>query len=148
MPATAAPRVPPGDRVGSADSPADRRHPAGRRDPRTDELSPAMRRAKELAGQPPTPAARRHVKVPRLAPRSRLTSLPQPAGAERRADFLALAAVRIGATAAEVAAGRAAGAAMKAKLAALRAAKAAPQAPTPARPVSPRVARAAAPAAA
>ena len=115
--------------------------PTGRRDPRANDLSPAMRRAKAAAGEAAAPARHRHVSVPRLAPKSRLTSLAKPAE-ERRADFLALAAVRIGATAAEVAAGRAAGAAMRDRIAALRAAKAVPApagtlpfvAPRPARP--------------
>ena len=116
--------------------------PAARRDPRADDLSPAMRRAKELAGdrvRDEMPAANRHVKVPRLASRARLTSLPRPSAEERKVDFIALTAVRIGATAAEVAAGRAAGEAMRAKLAALRAAKAAPPAvqATPLRPARP-----------
>ena len=120
MPATAPTRPALRDRVGGS----------ARRDPRADDLSPAMRRAKELAGRPAAPAppaARRHVSVPRLAPRARLTSLPTPSGEERRVDFVALTAVRIGATAAEVAAGRAAGEAMRAKLAARRAARSAPR---------------------
>ena len=116
--------------------------PTGRRDPRANDLSPAMRRAKAAAGEAAgTPVRHRHVSVPRLASKSQLTSLAKPAE-ERRADFLALAAVRIGATAAEVAAGRAAGAAMRDRIAALRAAKAVPApagtlpfvAPRPARP--------------
>ena len=116
--------------------------PATRRDPRADDLSPAMRRAKELAGdrtRDEVPTAKRHVTVPRLASRARLTSLPRPSAEERKVDFIALTAVRIGATAAEVAAGRAAGEAMRAKLAALRAAKAAPPAvqATPLRPARP-----------
>ena len=131
--------------------------PATRRDPRADDLSPAMRRAKELAGdrvRDEAPAVKRHVTVPRLASRARLTSLPRPSAEERTAeerkvDFIALTAVRIGATAAEVAAGRAAGEAMRAKLAALRAAKAAPPAVRvaplrPARPVRPAARTAAA----
>ena len=120
MPATAAPRT---------TSPAGRAAKP-RRDPRADDLSPAMRRAKELAGLPAAPArppvARKHVAVPRnphLAGRSRLTALPRSPEGEREVDFVALTAVRLRATAAEVAAGRAAGVAMRAKLAEARAAR-------------------------
>ena len=63
---------------------------------------------------------------PRLASRARLTSIPRPPGAERHVDFVAYAAVRLGATAAEVADARAAGRAMRAKLDALRGGSAAP----------------------